>query len=81
MSLVFLRSHPDLLQRIDESEAGRPAAPPTQGPGEAAKDQVIAALRRRLAAQQQHLAAKDALIREQQREIARLYGKLASSAR
>jgi hypothetical protein len=81
VSLVFLRSHPDLLQRIDEADAGRRVVPPALTPGEGATGQVIAALRRRLEGQKQQLAAKDAVIREQQREIERLYGKLASSAR
>ncbi|GHO96534.1 hypothetical protein KSF_065820 [Reticulibacter mediterranei] len=79
VSVVFLRSHPDLLQAIREAEQQHRLAPP-EGAGDRAKDQVIAALRRRLDEQKQVLAAKDAELRQKQREIDRLYGKLAAGS-
>ena len=48
--------------------------------GSSASDQVIAALRRRLDEMQQQLAAKDRELRGKQREIDRLYGKLAAAS-
>lgn len=79
VSVVFLRSHPDLLQAIEEAEQRRRLAPP-EGATDKAKDQVIAALRRRLDEMKQQLAAKDQQLRGKQREIDRLYGKLAAAS-
>ncbi len=76
VSVVFLRSHSDLLQTIEEAEQRHRLAPP-ESTTDKAKDQVIAALRRRLDEMKQQLAAKDRELREKQREIDRLYGKLA----
>ncbi|HEX6480516.1 MAG TPA: hypothetical protein VF043_16895, partial [Ktedonobacteraceae bacterium] len=45
-----------------------------------AKDQVIAALRRRLDEMKLQLAAKDQELRGKQRELDRLYGKLAAAS-
>jgi hypothetical protein len=45
-----------------------------------AKDQVIVALRRRLEEMKLQLAAKDQELRGKQREIDRLYGKLAAAS-
>lgn len=78
MSVVFLRSHPDLLQTLEEAEQRHRLVPPESAPDKA-KDQVIAALRRRLEELKQTVAAKDAEIRLKQREIDALYGKLAAS--
>jgi hypothetical protein len=80
VSLVFLRSHPDLLQAIEEAARAREAATAPVLRGDDAKDQVIAALRRRLEEMKQQLAAKDRELREKQREIDRLYGKLAAAS-
>jgi hypothetical protein len=80
VSLVFLRSHPDLLQAIEEAARTRQAAASPVPPGDNAKDQVIAALRRRLEEMKQQLAAKDRELRGKQREIDRLYGKLAAAS-
>lgn len=44
------------------------------------KDQVIAALRRRLDEMKQQITAKDQELRRKQREIDRLYGKLAAAS-
>jgi len=79
VSVVFLRSHPDLLQALSEAEQQHRLAPP-EGAGGRAKDQVIAALRRRLDEMKQTVAAKDAELRQKQREIDRLYGKLAAAS-
>lgn len=76
VSVVFLRSHPDLLQTIEEAEKRYQLAPP-ENPADKTQDQVIAALRRRLDEMKQQLAAKDQELRGKQREIDRLYGKLA----
>src|SRR6266581_7765230 len=76
VSVVFLRSHPDLLQALEEAEQQHRLAP-SMGTADKAKDQVIAALRRRLDEMKQQLAAKDQELRGKQREIDRLYGKLA----
>jgi hypothetical protein len=79
VSVVFLRSHPDLLQALSEAEQQHRLAPP-EGAGDRAKDQVIAALRRRLDEMKQQLIAKDQELRGKQREIDRLYGKLAAAS-
>jgi len=76
VSVVFLRSHPDLVQTIEEAEQTRLRTPTASSP-DRTKDQVIAALRRRLDEIKQTLGKKDAEIRQKQREIDRLYGKLA----
>lgn len=79
VSVVFLRSHPDLLQTIEEAEQRHRLAPP-ESAADKAKDQVIAALRRRLEEMKQQLAAKDRELRGKQREIDLLYGKLAAAS-
>jgi hypothetical protein len=79
VSVVFLRSHPDLLQAIEEAEQRRRLTPSESG-SDKANDQVIAALRRRLDEMKQQLAAKDQQLRGKQREIDRLYGKLAAAS-
>jgi hypothetical protein len=79
VSVVFLRSHPDLLQALEEAEQRYRLALP-EGAGDRAKDQVIAALRRRLDEMKQQLTAKDQELRRKQREIDRLYGKLAAAS-
>jgi len=79
VSVVFLRSHPDLLQALEEAEQQHRLAP-SVGAADKAKDQVIAALRRRLDEMKQQLAAKDQEMRGKQREIDRLYGKLAAAS-
>ena len=78
VSMVFLRSHPDLLQAIEEAEQRYRLVLPANTT-DPAKDQVIAALRRRLEELKQTVAAKDAELRQKQREIDVLYGKLAAS--
>lgn len=80
VSVVFLRSHPDLVQAIEEAELALLAASPPVARVDKAKDQVIAALRRRLDEMKQTIAAKDAELRKKQREIDRLYGKLAAAS-
>lgn len=77
--MVFLRSHPDLLQALEEAEQQYRLASP-EGAGDRAKDQVIAALRRRLDELRQALATKDRALRQKQQEIDRLYGKLAAGS-
>jgi Holliday junction resolvasome RuvABC DNA-binding subunit len=77
VSVVFLRKHPDLVQAIEEAEYSVLTSPPPVAPADKAKDQVIAALRRRLDEMKQTMAAKEAQLREKQRELDRLYGKLA----
>jgi Family of unknown function (DUF6262) len=79
VSVVFLRSHPDLLQALEEAEQRHRLAPP-ESAADQAKDQVIAALRRRLDELKQALAAKDGALRQKQQEIDRLYGKLAAGS-
>ena len=79
VSVVFLRSHPDLLQALSEAEQWHRLAPP-ESTADQAKDQVIAALRRRLDELKQALAAKDGALRQKQQEIDRLYGKLAAGS-
>jgi uncharacterized protein DUF6262 len=79
VSVVFLRSHQDLLQAIEEAEQRRRLTPSESG-SDKAKDQVIAALRRRLDEMKQQLAAKDQQLRGKQRERDRLYGKLAAAS-
>jgi len=78
VSLVFLRSHPDLVQIIEEAARSRLASPASST--SSTSDQVIAALRRRLEEMKQRLAAKDQQLRTKQREIDLLYGKLAAAS-
>src|SRR5215472_754875 len=59
VSVVFLRSHPDLLQALEKAEQQHRLAP-LESAADQAKDQVIAALRRRLDEMKQTVAAKDA---------------------
>ena len=81
VSVVFLRHHPDLVQAIEEAaRRGEAVASPVPSPGSSAKDQLIAALRRRLDEMKQQLAAKDRELHAKQREIDRLYGKLAAAS-
>ena len=80
VSLVFLRSHPDLVQAIEEAARARSALVSSVSPGSLTSDQVIGALRRRLDEMKQQLAAKDRELRGKQREIDRLYGKLAAAS-
>ena len=79
VSVVFLRSHPDLLQAIAGAEQQHRLTPEDR-PTNLAKDVMLAALRRRLDEQKQALAEKDAELRQKQREIDRLYGKLAAGS-
>jgi len=79
VSVVFLRSHPDLLQALEEAEQQHRLVP-SVGAADKAKDQVIAALRRRLDEMKQQLTAKDQELRGKQREIDLLYGKLAAAS-
>lgn len=79
VSVVFLRSHPDLLQAISEAEQRHRLVPPESATDQA-KNQVIAALRRRLDEMKQQLMAKDQQLRGKQREIDLLYGKLAAAS-
>ncbi len=79
VSIVFLRSHPDLVQAIEEAEQRRLHDPALPSP-DRTKDQVIAALRRRLDEMKQALGKKDVEIHQKQREIDRLYGKLAAGS-
>ncbi len=80
VSIVFLRGHADLLHAIEDGAKVLPTSPATGSSSDQAKDQVIAALRRRLDDLKQALAAKDAELRQKQREIDRLYGKLAATS-
>jgi Family of unknown function (DUF6262) len=77
VSVVFLRSHPDLLQAIEEAGQHYRLAPRDRA-ADRTKDQVIAALRRRLEEMKQTIAAKETELRQKQREIDQLYGKLAA---
>ena len=79
VSAVFLRSHPDLLQAVEEAGQHYRLAPPENAANKA-KDQVIAALRRRLDEMKHQLATKGQELREKQREVDRLYGKLAATS-
>jgi hypothetical protein len=79
VSVVFLRSHPDLLQTIEEAEQQYRLVPP-ESAADKGKDQVIAALRRRLEEMKQQNVSKDQELRGKQREIDRLYGKLAAAS-
>jgi hypothetical protein len=79
VSVVFLRSHPDLVQAIEEAQHTRLHTPTTPSP-DRTKDQVIAALRRRLDEMKHVLGKKDAELRQKQREIDQLYGKLAAAS-
>lgn len=78
VSVVFLRSHPDLVQAIGDAEQRRLHTPTMPSPDQT-KDQVIAALRRQLGEMKQTLVAKDQELRQKQREIDKLYGKLAAA--
>jgi len=79
VSVVFLRHHPDLVQAIEAAQGGPVQKP--QRAAQAATDHVVAAYRRRLDEMKQQLAAKDAQLHQKQRELDRLYGKLAAGSR
>ena len=53
---------------------------PPESSADKAKDQVIAALCRRLDEMKQQLSAKDRELHRKQREIDQLYGKLAAAS-
>jgi hypothetical protein len=80
VSVVFLRNHPDLVQAIEDAEHDLLTSPLPVARADKAKDQVIAALRRRLDEMKQTMAAKDAELREKQRDLDQLYGKLAAAS-
>ncbi len=77
-SVVFLRAHPDLRLAIEEADRTRTDPPPA--PSEQTKDHLVAALRRRLDTLKQTLEAREATLRDKQREIDQLYGKLATGS-
>jgi Family of unknown function (DUF6262) len=79
VSVVFLRSHPDLLQAVEEADH-QPRLAPSESTADKGKDQVIAALRRRLDEMKRQNASKDQELRGKQHEIDRLYGKLAAAS-
>jgi hypothetical protein len=79
VSVVFLRTHSDLFQAIEEAEQRR-LRTLLPSSTDRAKDQVIAALPRRLEEMKQTLATKEMQLRQKQREIDRLYGKLAAAS-
>ena len=78
VSVVFLRSHPDVLQAIEDAGQQYRLMPP-ESTADKGKDLVIAALRRRLDEMKQTVVTKDAELRGKQREIDLLYGKLAAN--
>ena len=80
VSVVFLRHHPDLVQAIETAQGG-PAQKPQRAAAQSATDQVVAAYRRRLEEMKRQLATKDAQLHQKQRELDRLYGKLAAGSR
>jgi hypothetical protein len=80
VSVVFLRAHPDLVQAVEEAEHALLTSHSPVERADKAKDQIIAALRRRLDEIKQTMAAKDAELREKQRDLDRLYGKLAAAS-
>ncbi len=79
VSVVFLRTHPDVLQAIEDAGQQHRLTLPESAPDKG-KDQVIAALHRRLDELKQTVATKDAELRQKQREIDLLYGKLAAGS-
>ncbi len=76
MSTVFLRSHPDLLQAIAEA-ATQPVCGASAATAAPARDVVLTSLQRRVDALHAALQDKETLLRHKQREMDRLYGKLA----
>jgi len=80
VSTVFIRSHPDVVQAIEEAEKARTAGLVPVDPDTTARDVILGSLRRRIDALAQELDAKNAIIRQKQREIDTLYGKLAAKS-
>ncbi len=80
VSTVFIRSHPDVVQAIDEAEKARTAGLVRVDPDTTARDVLLGSLRRRINALARELDAKNATIRQKQREIDALYGKLAAKS-
>ena len=78
VSYPFLSKHADLLQAIENAGSLDRDQRLSRAVEHAGKDQVIAALQRRLDKLQQQVHEKEAEIQQQKREIAQLYGKLAS---
>jgi uncharacterized protein involved in exopolysaccharide biosynthesis len=69
-----------LVQAIEEAEHTLLTSPPPVVRVDKAKDQVIAALRRRLDEMKRTVATRDTEMHEKQRELDRLYGKLAAAS-
>jgi hypothetical protein len=80
VSVVFLRHHADLVHAIEAAQGG-PAQQPPRAAAQSATDQVVAAYRRRMDEMKRQLAAKDVQVHQKQRELDRLYGKLAAGSR
>jgi len=80
VSLVFLRSHPDLMQAVEGAEKSQRTSSSSTTIGDTARNHVIAALRRRMDDMKQQLAAKDEELHKRQRVIDQLYGKLAAAS-
>ncbi len=78
VSTVFIRSHPDVIQAIDEAEKARTAGLVPVDPDTTARDVLLGSLRRRIDVLSREVDAKNAIIRQKQREIDVLYGKLAA---
>ena len=78
VSYPFLSKHADLLQAVENAGSLDRERRLSRAVEHAGKDQVIAALQRRLDKLQQQVHEKEAEIQQQKREIAQLYGKLAS---
>ncbi len=80
VSLVFLRSHPDLMQSVEVAEKSQRTSSSSTAIGDAARNHVIAALRRWLEDMKRQLAVKDEELHKRQRIIDQLYGKLAAAS-
>jgi len=80
VSTVFIRSHPAVVQAIDEAEKARTAGLVRVDPDTTARDVLLGSLRRRIDALARELDAKNATIRQKQREIDALYGTLAAKS-
>lgn len=75
---MFIRSHPDVIQAINEAEKARTVGLVPVDPDTTARDVLLGSLRRRIDVLSRELDAKNAIIRQKQREIDALYGKLAA---
>lgn len=80
VSYPFLAKHADLLQAIEAADNIRQARVPASATETRSKDVVHAAMQRQMDKLKQQVKEKEVQIRQQQRNIDVLYGKLSNNS-